>query len=71
MRNGVGGSKMDLAQRLAAKRSVSLWWLLAGLSSPGMLLLVSSPFLLPLQSLQRLGVELVLWGRCQRCVLFP
>lgn len=46
--SGVGGSKVDLA-----------WWLLAGLCSLDLLLLVSSRVLLPLWSLQRLGVELV------------
>lgn len=48
-----GGSKMGLAR-----------WLLAGLCSLDLLLLVSSPVLLPLWSLQRFGVELVAWGWC-------
>lgn len=60
-----GGWQQDRScTALAAKRSVSVWWLLAALGSPGVLLVVSSPFLLPPQLLQRLGVELMLWGRC-------
>lgn len=45
---GVGGSQVGLA-----------WWLLAGLCSLDLLLSVSPRVLLPLWSLQRLGVELV------------
>lgn len=63
MRNGVGGSKMGLAQ-CWQPRGLSVQWLLAGLCSLGETFLVLSLFLLPLQSLQRLGVELMFWGRC-------
>ena len=69
MRNGVGGSKTDLVRHWRP-RGLSVQWLLAGLGSPGVLLLVSSLFLLPPQLLWGLGVELMLWGRCLRDACF-
>lgn len=39
-------------------------WLLAGLCSLDLLLLVSSRVLVPLWALRRLGIDLVVWGWC-------